>query len=223
MPTLIEGLGDCDIFQLQPLEEEIKERYGISFETKKPLDVEELSKRIGRTPSLLLCAMLSSQPKCSLFGVNCLIEVIAGIAENHPVYVGRLDYGSRQFRPFNFILATDGFLKEVFEPVKLALGEKCHAFVGFSFTPEHRISKLALRESLESSGSFDLDLKIDLGVSVFYDLSNNKTVPKKRKSEFIPIASIVVEFDGPAHLSDEQVRKDKLRDSMVQSSGCTVF
>jgi hypothetical protein len=33
----------------------------------------------------------------------------------------------------------------------------------------------------------------------------------------------VVEFDGPAHLSDEQVRRDKVRDSMVQSNGCTVF
>ena len=223
MPTLIKGLDGFDIFQLQPLEKEIKERYGISSETKKPLDVQELSKRIGERPSLLLCAMLSSQPKCSLFGVNCLIEVIAGIAENHPVSVGCLDYGSNQSKPFNFTLATDGFLKELFEPINLALGERSHAFVRFCFTPEYRISKQALREFSESNGSFELDLKIDLGISVFYDLSNQKTEQQKRKSESIPIASVVVEFDGPTHLSDEQVRKDKLRDSMVQSSGCTVF
>jgi hypothetical protein len=223
MPPLIEGLDGCDIFQLQPLEKTIKDRYGISFETKKPLDIQELSKRIGETPSLLLCAMLSSQPKCSLFGVNCLIEVIAGIAENHPVYVGRLDYGANQSRPFNFTLATDGFLKELFEPINLALGERSHALVEFCFTPEYRVSKQALREFTESNGSFELDLKIDLGISAFYDLLDKKTEQKKRKSEFIPIASVVVEFDGPAHLSDEQVRRDKLRDSMVQSSGCTVF
>jgi hypothetical protein len=223
MPSLIKGLDGCDIFQLRPLEETIKERYGISLETKKPLDVQELAKRIGQTPSLLLCAMLSTQPKCSLFGVNCLIEVIASIAENHPIYVGCLDYGTNQSRPFNFTLATDGFLKELFEPINLAFGERNHALVGFCFTPEHRTSKQTLREFSETTGSFELDLKIDLGISVFYDHSNEKTEQKKRKSEFIPIASVVVEFDGPAHLSDEQVRKDKLRDSMVQSSGCTVF
>lgn len=223
MPTLIKRLDGYDIFQLQPLQEAIKERYGIGFETRKPLDMQALSKRIGENPSLLLCAMLSSQPKCSLFGVNCLVEVIASIADNHSVYVSSLDYGPNQSRPFNFTLATDGFLKELFEPINLALGERSHAFVEFCFTPEHGVSKQALREVSESSGSFELDLKIDLGISVFYDLSNQRTVQKKRRSEFIPIASVVVEFDGPTHLSDENVRKDKLRDSIVQSSGCTVF
>lgn len=223
MATLIKGLGDRDIFQLRPLEEEIKERYNISLETKKPLDVQGLSKRIGQGPSLLLCAMLKSQPDCSLFGVNCLIEVIAGIAENHPVYVGCLDYGLNRYRPFNFTLATDGFLKEVFEPINLALGKKSHASVRFCFTPEYKISKQALRDFSESNGSFGLDLKIDLDMTIFYDCSSHETEQQKRKSDFIPIASVVVEFDGPAHLNDEQVRKDKIRDSMVQSSGCTVF
>jgi hypothetical protein len=145
MPPIIKGVDDCDIFHLQPLEKTIKERYGISSETKKPLDVQELSKRIGESPSLLLCAMLSSQPKCSLFGVNCLIEVLAGIAENQPIYVGCLDYGSNQSRPFNFTLATDGFLKELFEPINLAIGERNQAIADFCFTPEHRVSKQALR------------------------------------------------------------------------------
>ncbi|MBB4820915.1 hypothetical protein HNP29_004310 [Pseudomonas alcaligenes] len=223
MPTLIKGLDDCDIFNLEPLDKTIKARYGVDLETKKPLNVQELSKRIGEKPGLLLCAMLSSQPKCSLFGVNCLIEVIAGIAENNPVSVGCLDYGPNQSRPFNFTLTTDGFLKELFEPINLALGEKNHASVSFSFTPEHRISKQALREHLEINGLFDLDLNIDMGITIFYDPPNQKAEQQKRKSEYIPVASVAIEFDGPAHLSDEQVRKDKLRDSMVQSSGCTVF
>lgn len=222
MATLIKGLGDRDIFQLPPLSKEIEERYKINLETKKPLDVQELSKRIGEGPSLLLCAMLN-QPKCSFFGVNCLIEIIAGIAENHPIHISCLDYGPNQSRPFNFTLATDGFLKESLEPINLALGERHHAVMSFCFTPEHRVSKQALREFSESSGSFELDLKIDLDISVFYNSLSRKTEQKSRRTETIPIASVVVEFDGPTHLSDEQVRKDKLRDSMVQSNGCTIF
>lgn len=223
MAVLIKGLDSDDIFQLQPLGEEIRKRYGISLETKKPLDVKELSERIGEIPSLLLCAMLSSQPKCSLFGIKCLIEVIAGIAEGHSISVACLDYGPHQSRPFNFTLATDGFLKESFDPINLALGKQNHALMSFGFTPEHRVLKHALREAPESNGTFELDLKIDLDIAVFYN-AFNKTIEKQdRKSEVIPIASVVVEFDGPTHLHDEQVRKDKLRDSMVQSSGCTVF
>lgn len=167
--------------------------------------------------------MLSSQPKFSLFGINCLIEVIAGIADNHPIFVSCLDYGPNQPRPFNFILATDGFLEELFEPINLALGERNQAVVSFGFTPEHRVSKQILRGSSELNGSFELDLKIDMDIVVFYNPLNKKSEEQKRRSEYIPIGSVVVEFDGPAHLSDEQVRKDKLRDSMVQSSGCTVF
>ncbi|HDO1312978.1 hypothetical protein ACE1B4_08640 [Aeromonas veronii] len=209
--------GADDILTLPPLKETIKELYGVSSETKKPIDVQELSKRIGEKPSLLLCAMLISQPKCSSFGVNCLIEVLAGIAENQPITVC-LDYGPNQSRPFNFILATDGFLKELFEPINIAIGEKNHANVTFLFTPEHRVSKQALREHSDLNGSFELDLKIDMGITVFY---HGPT--QKRERKYIPIGSVVVEFDGPTHLSDEQVRKDKLRDSMVQSNGCTVF
>lgn len=222
MATMIKGLGDRDFFQLPSLKKEIEERYRINLETKMPLDVQEVSKRIGESSSLLLCAMLS-QPKCSLFGVNCLIEIMAAIAENHPIHVACLDYGPNQSRPFNFILATDGFLKESFEPINTALGERSHAAISFSFTPEHRISKQALREFPDSNGSFELDLKIDLSVVVFYKCTDQKTGQIIRKSETVPIASVVVEFDGPSHLSDEQVRKDKIRDSMIQSTGCAVF
>jgi hypothetical protein len=62
-----------------------------------------------------------------------------------------------------------------------------------------------------------------MGITVFHYCPTQKTEQQKRKSEFIPVGSVVVEFDGPTHLSDEQVRRDKLRDSMVQSNGCTVF
>lgn len=215
MATLIKGVDDYSIFHFPPLEQTIKERYGVDAKTKNPLDIQELSKRIGERPSLLLCAMLSSQPKCSVFGVKCLIEVLAGIAKNHPISVSCLDYGPNQTRPFNFTLSTDGFLKELFEPINLALGERNHAAAYFCFAPEHRVSKKELRELTEINGSFELDLKIDMGITIFYDC--------QRKSESIPVGSVVVEFDGPTHLSDEQVRKDKIRDSMVQSNGCTVF
>lgn len=221
MVTLIKGVDDYGFFHLPPLEQSIKEIYGVDAKNKNPLDIQELSKRIGEKPSLLLCAMLSSQPKCSLFGVKCLIEVLAGIAGNQPISVSCLDYGPNQTRPFNFTLSTEGFLKELFEPINLALGERNHASAYFCFAPEHRVSKKELRELTEVNGSFELDLKIDMGITIFYDSPSQNN--ENRKSESIPVGSVVVEFDGPTHLSDEQVRKDKIRDSMVQSNGCTVF
>lgn len=223
MAILIEGVGCHDMFSLPPLEQEIKERYRVDAETKKPLDIEELSKRIGKRPSLLLCAMLSSQPKCSAYGVNCLIEVLASIAGNQPICVSFLDYGPIQTRPFNFKLRTNGFLNEVFEPINVTSGGRDHAEIVFCFTPEHKIKKLELREQPELNGSFDLDLKIDMFINVFYGCLSKGKEQKRRAPESILVGSVVVEFDGLTHLGDEQVRKDKLRDSMVQSNGCTVF
>ena len=221
MVTLIKGVDDYGIFHLPPLEQSIKELYGVDAKNKKPLDVQELSKRIGEIPSLLLCAMLSSQPKCSLFGVKCLIEVLAGVADNQPISVSCLDYGPNQTRPFNFTLGTEGFLKELFEPINLALGERAYVSACFCFAPENRVSKKELREFTEANGSFELDLKIDMSITIFCDCPSKDN--KSRKSESIQVGSVVVEFDGPTHLRDEQVRKDKIRDSMVQSNGCTVF
>lgn len=220
MATLIKGVDDCDVFHLPPLEQSIKEIYGVDAKNKKPIDVQELSKRIGEKPSLLICAMLS-HPKCSLFGVECLIEVVAGIAGNQPISVRSLDYGTNQNRPFNFTLSTEGFIKELFEPVNLGLGERNHVSAYFCFAPEYRVSKKELREPIEVKGSFELDLKIDMGVTIFYDSRDQSNESKKPES--IPVGTVVVEFDGPTHLSDEKVRKDKIRDSMVQSNGCTVF
>lgn len=221
--TFIKGLDHGSVFNLPPLEKTIKELYHVDIETKQPLDIQELSKRIGEKPSLLLCAMLASQRNCSVFGVKCLIEVLAGIAENQRIVVSELDYSPIQTRPFNFTLITHGFLSKEFEPINEALGERNHASVGFKFTPEHRVSKLELRENPKSNGSFDLDLKIDMFITIFSDCPNQNKEQQKRISETIPVGSVVVEFDGPTHLGDEQVRKDKLRDSMVQSKGCTVF
>lgn len=223
MATLIKGIEGDKIFSLPSLEKTIKEQYGIDLTTKRPLDVHELSSRIGKKPSLLISAMLLNQPKCSLFGVNCLVEVIAGIAENQPITVASLDYGPNQTRPFNFTLDTAGFLKEEFECFNLALGSKCEAQASFCFAPEYSISKRALRDQTNINGTFDLDLKIDLGIAIFSSPKDQNEDLPKRKPDFIPVGSVVVEFDGATHLADEQVRNDKLRDSMVQSNGCTVF
>lgn len=220
--TIVKGWQDVS-FNLPPLEKTIKERYRVDVETKRPLDIRELSKRIGEKPSLLLCAMLANQPNSSMFGVKCLIEVLAGIAEDQPIGVSELDYGPVQTRPLNFKLITNGFLNKEFEPMNEALGERNNASVGFNFTPEHRVPKLGLRENPKLNGSFDLDLKIDMFITVFADCPTQNKGQRKRINETIPIGSVVVEFDGPTHLGDEQVRKDKLRDSMVQSKGYTVF
>lgn len=223
MVTLVKGVDSHDLFSLPPLEKTIKERYSVDGKTKKPLDIQELSKRIGEKPSLLLCAMLGSQPKCSKFGTECLIEVLAGIAENQPIGVSCLDYGQNQTRPFNFTLKTEGFLKELFEPINVVLGERNHIVADFCFTPEHKVPKKELRELIKTNSSYDLDLRIDMYITIFYSCSNQNSEKRKRESESILVGSVVVEFDGPMHLNDEQVRKDKIRDSMVQSDGCTVF
>lgn len=221
--TVIKGVDQNNIFNSPSLEKTIKDLYRVDIETKRPLDIQELSKRIGEKPSLLLCAMLANQPNSSVFGVKCLIEVLAGIAENQHIVVSELDYGPVQTRPFNFTFITNGFLNEEFEPINEALGERNHASVGFKFTPENRVPKLGLRENPKLNGSFDLDLKIDMFITIFADCPKQNKEQQKRINETIPVGSVVVEFDGPAHLRDEQVRKDKLRDSMVQSKGYTVF
>ncbi|KOY47247.1 hypothetical protein ACX03_02380 [Vibrio parahaemolyticus] len=217
--TIVKGLEPSPVLTSPYLEDEIKERYNVDSETKVPLDIKELSKRIGEKPSLLLCSMLVSEQKCSKFGTQCLIEVLAGIAGNQPIIVHELDYGPVQTRPFNFKLITHGFLNDEFEPINEGLGERNNASVSFKFTPEYRVQKSSLRDQDRLNGSYDLDLKIDMAITVFVDSPNKDISPPNT----IQVGSVVVEFDGPRHLSDEQVRKDKLRDSLVQSNGSTVF
>ncbi|CAH7081599.1 conserved hypothetical protein [Vibrio chagasii] len=220
MSTIIKGVVPRDVSSLPALEKTIKERYNVDSNTKKPLNINELSKFIGEKPSLLLCAMLVSESKCSKFGTECIIEILKGIAGKQTIYVSELDYGPNQIRPLNFKLGTSGFLSDEFEPINVALGEKNHATVSFKFTPEYKVSKQLLREDIR--GSFDLDLKIEMALVIFADSPNQDTDPK-RMSESISVGNIVVEFDGPSHLTDEKVRADKNRDSMIQSQGATVF
>ncbi|GEM_PF-3277433 len=222
MATFIQGLDSRYIHTLPSLEKQIKERFNIDNETKKPFNIQELSERIGEKPSLLLTAMLMTDSKCSKFGVECLIEVLAGIAENSPVYVAVLDYGSYETRPFNFELKTCGFLSEVFNSINELLGECDHACFGFKFIPENKISKSHLRNGQSDlSGTFSLDLTIELYMTIFANEINQNIA--KRICENFLIGRVVVEFDGNTHLGDEQVRSDKLRDSMIQGEGCTVF
>ncbi|OCH56682.1 hypothetical protein A6D98_19910 [Aliivibrio fischeri] len=221
--TVLKNVDSNNVLNLPSLEDTIKTRYNIDGNTKKPFNVEELSNRIGALPSLLLCSMFSSEINCSRFSVECFIELLAGISGNQPVIIGELDYGLKQTRPFNFTLVTHGFLNDEFEPVNERLGERSNASLSFEFVPEYRVSKSLLRENISRNGSFDLDLKIDLSIVVFADSLSQYSSSSKRICESIPVGSVVVEFDGKDHLKDESVRDDKLRDSMVQSNGSTVF
>jgi hypothetical protein len=224
MVTVIRGVDEHSFLRLPSLEKNIKEHFNIDNETKKPFNIEELSKRIGGNPSLLLCAMLNTDPMCSKFGVECLIEVLAGIASNNPVRVAELDYGPNTTRPFNFILSTQGFLNEVFNSINELLGEHNTAIFGFSFIPENKITKSYLPSSQTNrTGNFTLDLTIELYMTIYADAINQNMQSQERINKSFLISRVIVEFDGVQHLSDEQVRKDKLRDSMVQGAGCTVF
>lgn len=222
--TVITGINPYSIINLPPLYKTIKECFNIDRETKKPFNIQELSERIGENPSLLLCAMLATDSTCSKFGVECLIEVLAGIADSNPIHVGSLDYGPHQTRPFNFTLTTRGFLNEVSNSINELLGERNHACFSFTFIPENKIAKSDLRNGQSNlTGTFSLDLTIELCMTIFADETDqNMDQPKRINKEFL-IGRVVVEFDGIQHLNDEQVRKDKLRDSMIQGEGCTVF
>lgn len=224
LATFITGLESYRTLTLPPLKQTIKERFNIDSETKKPFNIQELSERIGEKPSLLLCAMLKANPMCSKFGVECLIEVLAGIADNNPVLVSQLDYGPFQTRPFNFTLGTRGFLKEVFNSINELLDEHSQACFGFTFIPENKITQSDLRSGQSKlTGTYSLDLTIELHMTIFSTEVNQNMEQQKRINESFLIGRVVVEFDGIQHLSDEQVRKDKLRDSMIQGEGCTVF
>lgn len=201
------------------IEELIKQHFNVDISTTKPLDVKQLSQRIGTLPSLLIVSMLT-RPNCSTYGVECFIKVLEGIADNGTFGVHYYDHNKAQTRPFNFKLTTSGFLLDENVHINESLDESDYAQLVFTFIPEYKISKSFLREDITRNGSFDLDLKIDCSLVVW---SNSFSSPPKGVCEEILVASVVVEFDGPNHLKDETVRADKLRDSMIQSTGSTVF
>jgi hypothetical protein len=185
------------------------QHFGINRYTVKPLSFENVSKKIGDTPALLMLMMLSDA-KCSKIGIETAIDVMSGIAGNELVSLGVLDFEPPFIRPLNFRLQTNGFLNDDFDNYN-------HMDCSFIFTPEARYHQSSMRDG--ASGAFSLDLEIEMFINV--TIPKSDTTPKI--SEGVKVASVVVEFDGPTHLQDERVRNDKERDSMIQGLGKTVF
>lgn len=182
---------------------------GVHRTTTHPISFADLSAKIGENPAFLMLSMLKN-PNCSKAGLETIIDVIQGIAGDESIYVSEIDLGQFVLRPLNFILGTRGFLQEDFATNK-------HMSCFFSIIPEANYKKSSMKDG--EKGSYSLDLEINLNVVV----SIPKTELQDRIFETVKIASVVVEFDGPAHLQDEAVRTDKVRDSMIQGLGKTVF
>jgi hypothetical protein len=185
------------------------QKYNVNRDTVKPLSFDDVSKKIGDKPALLMLSMLSDA-KCSKVGIETAIEVMYGIAGNECVSVSMLDFDPPFVRPLNFSLRTNGFLKEDFDNFK-------YMDCSFSFTPEARYNQSDMRDG--ARGTFSLDLEI----AMFINVSIPKSDTTPRIFESVEVASVVLEFDGPTHLHDERVRTDKERDSMIQGQGKTVF
>lgn len=188
-------------------------KYGISRLTNKPLSFNAVSEKIGDKPALLMLTMLKN-PNCSIFGIESAIEVMSGIAGVEAINVASISTGlPRTTRPLNFSLCSNGFLKPEVEHLQFLN-------LRFGFLPEIKV-RIYGTNGIDgpTKGAFDLDLVINLYATV----SIPETADSKRIFQDVELVSVVVEFDGPTHLSDEYVRRDKRRDSAVQGMGKTVF
>lgn len=188
---------------------EVAKTCNVDQNTVKPINFKDVSAKIGEDPALLMLSMLSN-PNCSKVGLETVLKIIQAIAGTEKVWVAELDFMAPFTRPLNFVLMTDGFLKDDFENYQNITGN-------FRFTPEAKYNQSEMRDG--AKGVFSLDLQVSFFITV--------TIPKTPLAEgifqSIEVASVVVEVDGPTHLQDEKVRLDKERDSMIQALGKTVF
>lgn len=183
--------------------------HNVSRDTLKPISYEEVKNKIGDKAALLMLSLMSF-PYCSKESVEASIDIIRSIAGDEMITVSHLSLlpminrmsGKKEDRIRSFTLATDGFLNSELEGMD---GLSCY----FQFTPEHQSPKSLFLQSLR--GYYRFDLKIDL------------ILVRKDSGVTANMATVIAEYDGPIHVNDEQVRKDKARDSSVQSTGATVF
>lgn len=190
--------------------------HNIIRETVYPLSYSEVSQKIGDNAAFLMLSLLDN-PHCSKEAVEALIEMIHALAGDDSVHVNALRVAEvnrlrglpeitrkEDLRIGDFSLKTEGFLKPDLEQLD---GLSCT----FIFTPEHKSPKSIFEDG--ARGAYSFDLKIDFILE--HGQGKDKSV--------VTIATVIAEYDGPTHLMDEQVRKDKSRDSSVQSTGATVF
>lgn len=174
------------------------EKFGVNETTKKPIPYETLKSQLGEESCLLMLTLLAENPNCSKAGAKAIISVMHGLLGDHEIRRCKIDESNKYL---GFTLYTKGFLSDDLDNYPKINCE-------LQFEPEATVPKESLKDG--QKGNYKLDLKIDLILS--FPKNGSHTV-----------ATVIVEYDGRTHLNDENVRRDKIRDSSVQRQGSTVF
>lgn len=195
----------------------LAKNHNVTREMVRPLSFREISKKIGEKAAFLMLSLLDN-PNCSKEAIEAVVEVIHSLAGDNGIYANSLhvtevNNGIRELlekttkeylRIGGFSLHTRGFLNTDLEQLE-------EISCKFIFTPEYKSPKSLFEDG--ARGVYSFDLKID------FILEREQGKDKSA----VTMATVIAEYDGPTHLMDEQVRKDKARDSSVQSTGATVF
>lgn len=218
MANIITGLTSqtkhlmfCDFYAI------LARNHNVTREMVRPLSFREISKKIGEKAAFLMLSLLDN-PNCSKEAIEAVVEVIHSLAGENGIYASSLhvtevNNGIRgllgkttkeDLRIGGFSLHTRGFLNTDLEQLE-------EISCKFIFTPEYKSPKSLFEDG--ARGIYSFDLKID------FILEREQGKDKSA----VTMATVIAEYDGPTHLMDEQVRKDKARDSSVQSTGATVF
>ncbi|MFM5211224.1 hypothetical protein [Aeromonas hydrophila] len=195
----------------------LAKNHNVTREMVRPLSFREISKKIGEKAAFLMLSLLDN-PNCSKEAIEAVVEVIHSLAGENGIYAsslhvtevnnvirGLLEKTTKEdLRIGGFSLHTRGFLNTDLEQLE-------EISCKFIFTPEYKSPKSLFEDG--ARGVYSFDLKID------FILEREQGKDKSA----VTMATVIAEYDGPTHLMDEQVRKDKARDSSVQSTGATVF
>lgn len=195
----------------------LAKNHNVTRQMVRPLSFSGISEKIGDEAAFLMLSLLDN-PNCSKEAIEAVVEVIHALADGNGIYAnslhvtevkkgigGLLERTKREdLRIGSFSLHTRGFLNTDLEQIE---DISCK----FIFTPEFKSPKSLFEDG--ARGVYSFDLKID------FILERGKWEDKSSAT----MATVIAEYDGPTHLMDEQVRRDKARDSSVQSTGATVF
>jgi len=173
--------------------------------TRSQKEYNKLASKIGDLPALLMLSKKQDK-KVSKSGFDNAIEVITGIADKKQIYPSITVSGKDYKLLHGCLSGHGGFLQDDFDNMKgMSSGH-------FSFELEKPLPRNLMIEG--ASGSIFIDLAVTLEAWI--------TKPDGKRAS-IEIARVAVEFDGPKHVNDENVRNDKLRDSDLHSLGYKVF
>lgn len=167
-----------------------------------PFDLGRATAMLGSEEAALALYGTLKDPHCSKEGLSVILEVMHGVA------------GGRKLEPYCYI--NEPIPKYSFSTsttIENEFFKNSDFTLHLIFSPEQKADKSCFRPDLK--GHYYLDLAITLRVI--------GKAPDAFGGGLIVEIPIVVEYDGHSHLADEQVRKDKMRDSIIQTQGISIF